>query len=237
MTSSELPTLVLIPGLLCDERLWQDQVTNLTDVCRPHVADISKDNSIEAMAKRVLAKAPERFILTGLSMGGYVSFEIMRQAPERVICLALIDTMARLDDDESIELRKGLIKLAEEGRFVGVTPRLLPNIIYKDKLNTSIADEIINMAARLGKETFIRQQTAIITRDDSIPTLATIKVPTLIIVGEEDKRTPPEESRIMAETIPNAELHMLPKCGHLPPLELPQVTTTLLKEWIVKNTQ
>lgn len=237
MTSSELPTLVLIPGLLCDERLWQDQVTNLTDVCRPHVADISQDNSIEAMAKRVLAKAPERFILTGLSMGGYVSFEIMRQAPERVICLALIDTMARLDDDESIELRKGLIKLAEEGRFVGVTPRLLPNIIYKDKLNTSIADEIINMAARLGKETFIRQQTAIITRDDSIPTLATIKVPTLIIVGEEDKRTPPEESRIMAETIPNAELHMLPKCGHLPPLELPQVTTTLLKEWIVKNTQ
>lgn len=237
MTSSELPTLVLIPGLLCDERLWQDQVTNLTDVCRPHVADISQDNSIEAMAKRVLAKAPERFILTGLSMGGYVSFEIMRQAPERVICLALIDTMARLDDDESIELRKGLIKLAEEGRFVGVTPRLLPNIIYKDKLNTPIADEIINMAARLGKETFIRQQTAIITRDDSIPTLATIKVPTLIIVGEEDKRTPPEESRIMAETIPNAELHMLPKCGHLPPLELPQVTTTLLKEWIVKNTQ
>lgn len=237
MTSSELPTLVLIPGLLCDERLWQDQITNLTDVCRPHVADMSQDNSIEAMAKRVLAKAPERFILTGLSMGGYVSFEIMRQAPERVICLALIDTMARLDDDESIELRKGLIKLAEEGRFVGVTPRLLPNIIYKDKLNTPIADEIINMAARLGKETFIRQQTAIITRDDSIPTLATIKVPTLIIVGEEDKRTPPEESRIMAETIPNAELHMLPKCGHLPPLELPQVTTTLLKEWIVKNTQ
>lgn len=237
MTSSELPTLVLIPGLLCDERLWQDQVTNLTDVCRPHVADISQDNSIEAMAKRVLAKAPERFILIGLSMGGYVSFEIMRQAPERVICLALIDTMARLDDDESIELRKGLIKLAEEGRFVGVTPRLLPNIIYKDKLNTPIADEIINMAARLGKETFIRQQTAIITRDDSIPTLATIKVPTLIIVGEEDKRTPPEESRIMVETIPNAELHMLPKCGHLPPLELPQVTTTLLKEWIVKNTQ
>lgn len=237
MISSELPTLVLIPGLLCDEQLWQDQVTNLTDVCNPYVADISEDNSIEAMAKRVLAKAPERFILTGLSMGGYVSFEIMRQAPERVICLVLIDTMARLDDDESIELRKGLIKLAEEGRFVGVTPRLLPNIIYKDKLNTPIADEIINMAARLGKETFIRQQTAIITRDDSIPTLATIEVPTLIIVGEEDKRTPPEESRIMAKTIPNAELQMLPKCGHLPPLELPQVTTTLLKEWIVKNTQ
>ncbi|MFD1261872.1 alpha/beta fold hydrolase [Entomomonas asaccharolytica] len=237
MISSELPTLVLIPGLLCDERLWQHQVVNLADVCKPCVADISQDNSIRAMAKRVLEKAPQRFILTALSMGGYVAFEIMRQAPERVICLALIDTMARLDDDESIALRKGLIKLAEEGRFVGVTPRLLPNIIYKDKLNTPIADEIINMAARLGKETFIRQQTAIITRDDSLPTLSTINVPTLIIVGEEDKRTPPEESRIMAETIANAELHMLPKCGHLPPLELPQVTTTLLKEWIVKNTQ
>lgn len=236
MISNELLPLVLIPGLLCDERLWQHQLTNLADVCQPYVADISQDDSIEAMAKRVLTTAPACFILAGLSMGGYVCFEIMRQAPERVIGLALIDTMARLDDDESIELRKGLIKLAEAGRFVGVTPRLLPNIIYKDKLNTPIADEIINMATRLGKETFIRQQSAIITREDSLPTLATIKVPTLIIVGEQDKRTPPIESHIMAEAISDAELHMLPKCGHLPPIEQPQVTTTLLKQWIVKNT-
>lgn len=236
MTSNALPSLIFLPGLLCDEGLWQHQVKHLSDVCQPYVADLSNDDSIGGMASRVLASAPERFALAALSMGGYVALEIMRQAPERVICLALIDTMARLDDDESIALRKGLIKLTKEGRFVGVTPRLLPNIIYKDKLETPIADEIINMAARLGKETFIRQQTAIITRHDSLSTLANIKVPTMIIVGAEDKRTPPEESRIMAEAIPHAELHMLPKCGHLPPLELPEETSALLRKWLLANT-
>lgn len=237
MKSSNLPTLVFLPGLLCDAGLWHNQVEHLADISEPYVADLSKDDSIAAMAHRVLENAPQRFALAALSMGGYVALEIMRQAPERVICLALIDTMARLDDEESLEVRKGLIKLAEQGRFVGVTPRLLPNIIYKDKLNTPIADEIIDMAKRLGKDTFIRQQTAIITRQDSVPTLPTINVPTLIIVGEEDKRTPPEESRMMAQVIPQAELHTLAKCGHLPPLELPDEMNALLREWLLKNTQ
>lgn len=236
MNKEDLPSLLLLPGLLCNERLWQDQVSNLTDVCHPIVADLFQDDSIEAMAKRVLDNAPERFALAGLSMGGYVSFEIMRQAPERVICLALVDTMARLDEEERLEVRKGLLRLTAEGRFLGVTPRLLPNLIHKSKINTPVADEIMGMAADLGKEVFIRQQTAIINRPDSTPALGGINVPTLIIVGENDQLTPPDESVRMAKLIAHAELHMLPECGHLAPLELPEVTTALLREWIVKNT-
>ncbi|UYZ85483.1 alpha/beta hydrolase [Entomomonas sp. E2T0] len=235
MNKKELPSLLLLPGLLCNERLWQNQVNNLVDICQPFVADFSQDDSIEAMARRVLDRAPEQFFLAGLSMGGYVAFEIMRQAPERVTRLALFDTMARLDEPERAATRKGLLRLAEEGRFIGVTPRLLPNLIHKDKLNTPVADEVMKMAAELGKEVFLKQQTAILNRSDSIPTLSKIKQPTIIVVGEDDKLTPPEESVNMAKAIPNAQLHRIPKCGHLPPLEYPQLTTELLRDWILQE--
>lgn len=226
----------MLPGLLCNERLWQHQVENLNDICNPYVANLSLDNSVENMAKRILAEAPERFALAGLSMGGYVSFEIMRQAPERVICLALLDTMARLDEPERLQKRKGLLRITEEGRFLGVTPRLLPTLIYKDKLNTPVADEVMEMAASLGKEVFIRQQTAIINRPDSTATLSKIEVPTIVIVGEEDQLTPSTESMKMVRAIPDAILHLLPHCGHLPPLELPEATTALLRQWLTANT-
>lgn len=226
----------MLPGLLCNERLWQHQVENLNDICNPYVANLSLDNSVENMAKRILAEAPERFALAGLSMGGYVSFEIMRQAPERVICLALLDTMARLDEPERLQKRKGLLRITEEGRFLGVTPRLLPTLIYKDKLNTPVADEVMGMAASLGKEVFIRQQTAIINRPDSTATLSKIEVPTIVIVGEEDQLTPSTESMKMVRAIPDAILHLLPHCGHLPPLELPEATTALLRQWLAANT-
>ncbi len=226
----------MLPGLLCNERLWQHQVENLNDICNPYVANLSLDNSVENMAKRILAEAPERFALAGLSMGGYVSFEIMRQAPERVICLALLDTMARLDEPERLQKRKGLLRITEEGRFLGVTPRLLPTLIYKDKLNTPVADEVMEMAASLGKEVFIRQQTAIINRPDSTATLSKIEVPTIVIVGEEDQLTPSTESMKMVRAIPDAILHLLPHCGHLPPLELPEATTALLRQWLAANT-
>lgn len=234
MMNNELPTVLLLPGLLCDEHLWQHQIKHLADICQPRVADLTRDSSIAEMAKRLLTTAPKRFILVGLSMGGYVALEIMRVAPERVICLALIDTMACLDEPDRVIQRKGLIKLTETGRFLGVTPRLLPNLIHQNKLKTPIADEVMAMAQRLGKEVFIRQQTAILNRVDSMPMLNKITVPTLIIVGEDDKVTPPSESFAMAKAIPSAKLHILSDCGHLAPLELPEATTTLLKEWLTQ---
>lgn len=235
MINTALPSLVLLPGLLCTDTLWQHQVANLADICNPYVADLTKDDSISAMAKRVLDNAPERFVLVGLSMGGYVSFEIMRQAPERIICLSLMDTQASLDTPEKLSSRKGLLGLCKQGRFLGVTPRFLPSLIHEDYLNTTVADDVIGMSKALTTDVFVRQQTAIINRVDSTPLLPNINVPTLIIVGENDKVTPPSEAAKMAALIPNNEFHLLERCGHLAPLERSALVTDLLREWLLKH--
>jgi pimeloyl-ACP methyl ester carboxylesterase len=124
--------LILLPGLLCDARLWTHQSRDLADLSRPIVADLTGRDTVTDLARDVLAGAPERFALAGLSMGGYVAQEIMRQAPERVTRLALLDTSARADSAEQSERRRGLIRLAETGKFKGVTPRLLPLLIHPD---------------------------------------------------------------------------------------------------------
>jgi pimeloyl-ACP methyl ester carboxylesterase len=127
-------TLVLLPGLLCDERLFAAQVPALSAEAEVTVADLARDAGIAAMADRVLTAAPDRFALAGLSMGGYVAFEILRNAPERVTRLALLDTQATADREEALSRRRGLMELAEKGEFRGVTPRLLPLFIHRDRL-------------------------------------------------------------------------------------------------------
>ena len=116
------PDLLLLPGLLCDPRLWRDQVAGLADLARCHVAETTLDDALPAMAARALAAAPERFALAALSMGGYLAFEILRQAPGRVTRLALLDTSARPDTPEQARRRRGLMALARSGQFRGVTP-------------------------------------------------------------------------------------------------------------------
>ena len=115
--------LLFLPGLICDERLWRDQADGLADIAAPMIADLTRDDSIEAMAQRALAAAPDQFALCALSMGGYVAFEIMRSAPERVTRLALLSTSARLDDPARAAQRKAGIKALKLGRFLGVTDR------------------------------------------------------------------------------------------------------------------
>src|SRR5689334_1603718 len=155
--------LLFLPGLLCDGRLWRDQAEALADLAEPVVADLTQDESVEEMAKRALAAAPERFALAALSMGGYVAFAIMRCAPERVLRLCLLDTSARQDTPEQRRRRRGLIALSKTGRFKGVTPRLLPQLVHPDRLDdAALAEEIMAMADRIGKEAFLRQQTAIL---------------------------------------------------------------------------
>lgn len=224
--------LVLIPGLLCDERLWAQQKAALEHTRRIDIADVTLDSSISQMAQRVLNEAPPLFALAALSMGGYVAMEIMRQAPERVTKLALIDTMVRPDDDARAKARRGLLALAQMGRFKGVTPQLLPKLMHPRCIGTHVADTVQAMAQAIGKDGFVRQQQAIIERPDYRPVLETIKVPTLIVVGEDDEITPPAESEEIHRGIPHSRMVLLPECGHLPPLEYPQLTTQLLSEWL-----
>jgi pimeloyl-ACP methyl ester carboxylesterase len=229
----ERAPLVLLPGLLCDARLWQDQVDDLADVTTPIVADLTRDDSIAAMAQRVLADAPHRFALAALSMGGYVAFEIMRQAPERVLRLALLDTTAAPDTPAKVrERRIGLASLAA-GKFAGVTNRLLPRLIHERHVAGPVGQAVKEMALRVGGEAYQRQQTAILGRPDSRPVLASIAVPTLVGVGAEDAITPPEDAREIHAGIPGSRFHVFAGCGHLPPLESPAETSDLLRDWLL----
>jgi len=235
MSADNRIALLLLPGLLCDQRLWRDQVAALESIAAIQVPDLTLDDSVTAMAAHVLAAAPARFALAGLSMGGYVAFEVLRQAPERVLRLALLDTSARQDEPKRAAVRRAGLALAERGRFAGVTNKLLPQLIHESRIGLPIGEEVMAMAARVGREAFIRQQRAILERPDSLPLLASIDQPTLIAVGDDDRMTPPEESRILHAAIPNARLHVFRKCGHLPAMELPQETTAVLRDWLTAH--
>ena len=225
--------IVFLPGLLCDHALWAHQASHLADTVSVFVGDLTRDDSIKAMAARILEEAPDTFALVGLSMGGYVAQEIMRQEPERVERLALIDTQARPDTAEQVKTRQGLIRLASLGKFKGVTPRLLPNLVHKDRLeDPAVRDVVLEMAARIGQEAFARQQTAIMGRPDSRGDLHSIRVPTVVMCGRQDILTPPELHQEMAETIPGARLVIIEDSGHLAPLEQPHAVTAVLRYWL-----
>ena len=225
--------LVLLPGLLCDAALWRHQTEHLKDQCEVLVADLTQDNSIEAMAERVLAMAPTTFALAGLSMGGYVAQEIMRQAPERVERLALLDTNARADTEEQRNTRHELIRLAEKYTFKGVTPRLLPNLVHPSRLNDpTVANVVMEMAERVGQQAFARQQEAIMSRKDGRGDLEAISVPTLVLAGRQDVLCPPKVQEEMAERLPNGKLVLVEDCGHLVSLERPEATTALFRYWL-----
>jgi pimeloyl-ACP methyl ester carboxylesterase len=168
--------LFLLPGLLNDARLWQHQVLGLSNMAHASVADLTEADSISSLASAALAQASaEHFALAGLSMGGYVALEIMRQAPERVLALALLDTTARPDTPQATEGRRNLMQLAETN-FPAVIDTLLPRLVHPSRLNdASIVEVITAMANSVGKEAFIRQQRAMIGRIDSRPFLHQIK--------------------------------------------------------------
>lgn len=231
------PTVLMLPGLLCDRRLWRDQAESLAATHRCIVPDLTLDDRIAAMATRALAAVPEGPIaVLGLSMGGYVALEIMRQAVQhatgRVTHLCLMDTSARADTPEQTRRRRGLLALSESGQFRGVTPRLLPQLLAPAHLGTPLGAEVMAMADRVGRPAFHRQQRAIMHRVDSRPDLPFITVPTLVAVGAQDTLTPPHLAEEMAGLIPGARLAVIPGCGHLPPMEDPAAVTALLGEWL-----
>lgn len=229
-----LKPFVLLPGLLCDARLWRDIVLPLREEVAPLVADLTLDGTIVAMARRTLAAAPPSFALAGLSMGGYVALEIMRQAPDRVTHLALLDTSARPDTDERREARRKDIENVRIGKFIGVSRSLLPSLLAKRNLDTPLAEEVQAMAERCGQDAYIRQQQAILGRIDSRPTLPGITVPTLIGVGTEDSLTPPELAEEMASAVPHADITRFARSGHLPTMENPQAVAEALRNWLAR---
>jgi pimeloyl-ACP methyl ester carboxylesterase len=226
--------LVLVPGLSCNAALYTPQWPALADGRPIFVAEHSLDDNLPAIARRLLEAAPARFALCGLSMGGYIAFEVLRQAPERVTRLALLDTTAKPATPETNAPREQMIALAEKGAFDNVTTLLWQRLVAPARL----ADEPLRLLVRqmaddVGAGGFIRQQQAIMKRPDSRPVLSSTSCPTLIVVGEEDVITPVADAREMAELAgPHARLKVIPACGHLSTLEAPEALTAELRRWL-----
>lgn len=227
------PHLILLPGLLCDYRLWAHQIEHLAGVADITVPDMTGSDRLSGLARTVLNQSPGTFLLAGLSMGGYVAQEIMRQAPDRVTKLALLDTSPLADTAEVTERRQGMIRLAETGNFSKIMPMMLPQLLHTDSLaNEMLTGTVKAMASTIGPEAFIRQQKVIMQRPDSRESLKSITCPTLVLCGEADALTPPAVHEEMQGLIPGSTLIMVEGAGHLSPLEAPVRVTEALKDWI-----
>ena len=225
--------ILLVPGLASSPRIYEPVVPALWQLGPVTVANHIRDDNMGAIARRILAEAPPRFALAGHSMGGYIAFEIMRQAPERVAKLALINTQARPDTAEATTRRQGLIARAGNGEYRAVLDEMFPGLVHPSRQGDVVLRQLArDMGDDVGPEAFIRQQTAVIGRPDSRPTLAWIKCPTLVLTGDQDNTIPNALSMEMASGIPGAKLVVLPNCGHLPQVEQTQATADALTEWL-----
>lgn len=230
---SQIPVM-LLPGLLCNAGLFIHQINALKDDAFFFVPDLSLDTDIKTTATRVLNEFPaEKFALGGLSMGGYVALEIMRQAPERVLTLALMDTSALPETDAVREKRLAMMETAKNEGIESVMESALTGIIAEqNRQNEMLKHILIHMANKTGVEGYINEQKVIMSRPDSRPDLPHISCPTLVFGGVEDKLTPPEMMQEIADAIPGAIHASVAGSGHLSPLENPAAVTGLIRYWL-----
>jgi pimeloyl-ACP methyl ester carboxylesterase len=225
--------ILLIPGLTATPRFYEPVIAALWRFGPVTIADHTRDDSMAAIARRILASAPPRFALAGHSMGGYVALEVMRQAPDRVAKLALLDTAARADTPEQTERRRQQIAIAAGGKMQAIVDLQFPNLVHPARRSDAALRRACDlMAEETGAQAFIRQQNAIIGRPDSRPSLAAIRCPTMILVGEQDAVTPLERSQEMAAAIAGARLVVVPECGHMCVLEQPARVAAELLAWL-----
>jgi pimeloyl-ACP methyl ester carboxylesterase len=193
--------ILLVPGLACSPRIFAPVIPALWRFGPVTVANHIRNDNMGAIARRILAEAPPRFALAGHSMGGYIAFEIMRQAPERVAKLALMNTQARPDTPEAGERRRGQIARAKAGEYRGILDELFPGFVHPSRRDDAGLRQLVHdMGDDVGPEAFVRQQLAIMSRPDSRPSLAWIRCPTLVLSSDEDNTVPNSLSVEMAES-------------------------------------
>jgi len=231
--SNNKPTLILGSGLLCDAEIWAFTAEHLSDIAQVQLADTLQDDNLPAMAERLLDTAPSHFAYAGFSMGGYLGFELLRRAPQRITRLALLSTTAQPDSVEHIQLREMLIELTRQNCFEQAVERNL-SLFLTPPFNgdKQRQDVMLAMAKRVGPQAYIRQQKLIVNRPDSRPILQDINIPTCIICGRDDQLTPIAKHQEMAERISNAQLHVLNNARHFITFEQPRAVTDLLRNWL-----
>lgn len=225
--------LLLIPGMMCDARLYGPQIADFSSERAVHIACVTKCETIEEMAQNVLATAPDHFALAGLSMGGIVAMEVLRRAPERVTRVALMDTNSQSETPAVAAAREPQIVGVMAGRLAEVMADVMrPEYLGAGSPRTEILALMQDMAMALGEGEFLRQSRALQRRPDQQKTLRKIRMPALVLCGAEDTLTLPRRHEFMSELIPYATLCIIEGAGHLPTLEAPDATNAALREWL-----
>lgn len=225
--------LVLLPGMMCDARLFGPQIDALSAERTLHLPPLTGHDTMAGLAAAIIAQAPPRFALAGLSMGGIVAMEVLRQAPERVERVALLDTNP-LAEADAMKARRGpqIAKVRAGGLAEVMREEMKPNYLADGPRRSDILDLCMAMAGALGPEVFITQSIALRARPDQQETLRALDMPALILCGAEDKPCPIERHELMHALIPGSELVIVPAAGHLPTLEQPDATTKALRDWL-----
>lgn len=225
--------LVLIPGMMCDARLFTPQIAAFSGGRDVFLASIGNHASIEGLAQGILAKAPPRFALSGLSMGGIVAMEILRQAPDRVERIALLDTNPLAEADAVKKRRFPQMTAVREGKLAGIMrDEMKPNYLANTPGRGALLDLCMDMAMALGPHVFLRQSRALMDRRDQTDTLASADVPALVMCGREDLLCPVARHELMADLILGAQLEIIENAGHMPTLEQPEHTNAALARWL-----
>lgn len=219
--------VIFLPGSLCDERVFADQLREIDQPCE--VADLTLDDSIAAMAIRVLRAAPPRFALVGLSMGGIVASEIARLASERVLAMALLDTNLGVADDLQLRTRRRWASDVRSGRFAQVVEELVPALTISPEAHGPL---IVEMATAVGPAGFLRQNEALLHRRDQLSIVSRFQGPILIACGSDDRLCSPRVHADLAARFAHARLLVVEQAGHLSSIDQPVALTSGLTDWL-----
>ena len=225
--------LVLIPGLMCDARLFAPTIAAFSPSHDLVLANITEHDTMQTLASEFLKTAPPTFALCGLSMGGIVAMEIVRQAPHRVARLALLDTNPRAESPEMQQQRTAQMQAVKDGRLTEIMrEELKPRYLAESEKRQDLLTLCMDMAHNLGSQIFLRQSQALMTRPDQTETLRNADTPALILCGREDALCPVSRHEMMASLLANATLEIIDGAGHLPTLEQPDKTNAALARWL-----